>query len=178
MQSSPEGHGREARVILPALLLVLLIGAGYYWYASRTSTPAPAENATTTTPAIEVTGEPAANVEVSRADISAGSVSKLPEGFPASIPVELPNIKESFKALYGDQKATQYTVSYTSSKTADQLWTIYTTYLASAGYKIDKTSSSTKAPGNLRATKDQDEISIIITKANSSSFVQINLVDR
>jgi hypothetical protein len=172
----PKRSGGEARMILPALLLVLIIGGAYYWYASRTAENPYTEN-TTPAPTVTVTGEPANNVEVTKADISAGSQTKLPEGFPTAIPIEQASITDSFRAVYKDQGVTQYTVSYTSKKTKDELWTIYTNYLAGASYKIDAANTN-KTLGSIRASSDKNTISITISSNTSGSKVDVSLLAR
>ncbi|MDB5194632.1 MAG: hypothetical protein JWN50_646 [Parcubacteria group bacterium] len=168
-------HGKETRVILPALLLVLIIVGGYYWYASRNSGSQPAVVSTaTTTPT--ATG-PAAGVEVAKTDLTPGVLTKLPAGFPASIPVEQATITESYKAVYTEHGVTQYTVTYTSTKTKDALWKIYTDFGTAQGYKINATSTD-KTKGVLDLQKGNNELNAVITAQGGSTLVQLNYVER
>jgi hypothetical protein len=178
---TPTGHGREARMILPALLLVLLIGGGYIWYKERSHTPTPAvSNGTQTT----TTGTAAKDVTVVNALATSGgnssastTTSKLPPGFPAGIPVEQATLTESYKANYASNGVTQYSVAYTSAKTKDALWKIYTDYATSAGFTVS--ASANKAKGLFSATKANNQLSVVIsTPTASGSFVQLTYIEK
>jgi hypothetical protein len=177
MPNVPERKGGEARVILPALLLVLIIGGAYYWYVSNKPGATPYVPVTTTTTTPAVAGQPAQGVEIAKSDISAGSQNKLPDGFPAGLPIELSNITNSTKVVYTDHGVTQYTVSYTSKKTAADLWTAFNAYVTANGYKLD-TANTSKSLGILRASKDKLELSVAISSAKGLSLVQISLLQR
>jgi hypothetical protein len=171
----PAGH-KEVRVILPALLLVLIIGALYYWYAGKVKAPtAPAETASSTA-ATSTAAAP--NVHVTQINLAEASTptSKLPAGFPSDIPVEAANITQSYSAVYADHGVTQYTVNYTSAKTKDALWAAYTSYVSAAGYALGATTN--KSEGVLDATKGKNDLNVLITSHNSTSLVQITYLAR
>src|SRR5258705_215550 len=106
-----------------------------------------------------VTGQ---KIEVTKTDITQNGVSKLPVGFPPSIPMEAANITESYRTVYKEQGATQYSVSYTSLKGKDTLWDLYSKYLADAGYTVDKNASS-KAMGQILGQKGSSSLSVIVS---------------
>jgi len=173
--SAPSGGHKEVRLILPALLLVLIIGAVYYWYASRSSAPAPAQN----TQAATSTAAVAPNVDVQQVNLAqaTSAASKLPAGFPASIPVETAGIKESYKAVYTDHNVTQYTVSYSTAKSKDTLWRIYTDFGTANAFTVNASSTS-RAQGVLDLRKGKDELNVVISSAGSGSLVQMTYLDR
>lgn len=117
-------------------------------------------------------------VSVTKPDISASSVSKLPAGFPTSIPVETANITESYRAVYNERGVTQYTVSYTSLKTRDALWDAYSSYMKGAGYTLD-TGTTSKTSGNISGTNaSNDTLSVILSSRSGTTLVQMSLLDR
>lgn len=103
--------------------------------------------------------------------------SRLPAGFPRDIPVEEVNVTESYRAVYTENRAAQYTVSYTSNKSRDSLWDTYNSFMKGAGYAIETTGTS-KSQGQLMGNKDNDTLSVIISARTGMTLVQINLLDR
>ena len=129
------------------------------------------------TEGLNVVSEQKPEVEVTKTDLNQGGTSKLPAGFPTKIPVEIANITESYRALYANRGVTQYTVSFTSLKSRETLWNIYSDFMKSDGYKIDATATS-KSAGQVSGDKDNDTLSIVISVRGGLSLVQINLLDR
>lgn len=104
--------------------------------------------------------------------------SKLPAGFPESIPVEIANILESYRVVYNERGVTQYTVSYTSVKSRDSLWDAYNSYMKGNGFTVD-TSISTKSGGQISGTNTAgDTLFVVLSVRSGSTLVQISLLDR
>ncbi len=156
-------------LLLGLVIVVVALGA---WLGIREIKRAKLE----AIPKEVVTTEEKNSVEVTKTDITKTG-SKLPQGFPSDIPVETVTTGESFKAVYSDIGMTQYTLSYTSKKTKDQIWTIYDDYMKEAGYVVDKLSSS-KSLGQISGTKQNDILSAIISSYNGTSLVQLSFQDR
>lgn len=165
---APQGDHKEIRVILPALLVLLIIAAGYYWYINRTPS-APYTPPTSTTTPQQNTGSTSLSQIAKPLDI--------PNGFPTDIPVEKANLTEGYSINYKDYNVTQYTVAYTSSKTKDALWTTYNSYLITNGYKLNSLVTN-KAQGVMDGTKNKDELNIVITTRGTGSYVQMTYVKR
>ena len=101
----------------------------------------------------------------------------VPAGFLSTIPVELANITESTTLAYPDRKAVLYSVSYVSTKQQDELFALYTAFLKSGGYVVKVTDKSLLRM-MYQATKDKNDITIVITPQSGKSTVQISYVVR
>jgi hypothetical protein len=147
---------------LLALLAAAAIVIGGAWYLA--ARPSARESAT---PEVAIVSEEAKKeIEVTKTDITQSGVSKLPVGFPSDIPVEVSNIR-----------VIQYTVSYTSFKSKDALWTTYSDFMKSAGFEIEASATS-KSLGQISGTKDGDSLSIVVSSHSGVTLAQINLLDR
>ncbi len=156
--------------ILFALVAVGLVFLVWFGLKKIFVKPAPIDVATTTPRTNN------GNISVTKTDVAQNGGSKLPQGFPASIPVENLTIKDSYKAVYSNLSVTAYTVSYTSQKSRDDLWTTYDNYMNSTGYVIDRDSS--KSAGQISGTKDNNTLSVFVSAHNGISLVQISYVSR
>jgi hypothetical protein len=76
------------------------------------------------------------NVELKREASFFSGKPQLPEEFPKDIPVEVENLTQSDVLVYPDRNATLYSISFTSTKTIDELSKIYTSYFNSAPYTL------------------------------------------
>jgi hypothetical protein len=159
---------------LVALVVVALILAGGWYFVMQ-----PADFDAATEEGGQTDSRPVTHeaVEVTKVDTAEPGISKLPAGFPSSIPVEQANISESYRVVYSERGVTQYTVSFTSLKSKEALWDSYNDYLKSSGYSIDS-SLTAKSQGQISGNKEGDSISVIISLRNGISFVQLNLLDR
>lgn len=160
------GHS-GLRVILPILIMLILLAAGYVWYSSR--------GGSGELERVEET--PAEGVEVEHIDLNTAEGDKLPQGLPAGIPVEEEGLKESYKADYTQHGVTQYTVSYESAASVGAKWDEYNAYLASTGYELDTTTSN-RATGVIRGTAGASELIVVITSRSNGSYVQLNYIVR
>lgn len=159
--------------ILSILIGLVLVGSGS-WYLLNRDVSGSNQNIATST---GENGAKVPEVVVEKVDV-AQTGSKLPAGFPSSIPVEVINVIESYKAVYAERGVTQYTVSYTSVKGRDALWDVYNSYMKGAGYVVDTTSSS-RSGGQIIGTLDEeDTLSVILSNRSGATLVQISLIDR
>ncbi len=115
-------------------------------------------------------------VTVAKTDVTK-SGSKLPQGFPNDIPVELVNVIDSYKAFYEKVQATQYTVSYTSDRDREDLWNMYSKFMNDSGYRIDVAQTS-RGLGQISGAKGDDSLSVVVTSSNGVSLVQLSYLDR
>jgi hypothetical protein len=153
----------KTRVVLTALLILLVAIGGYLWLTKGTYHP----KFTT-----EV-GEKQ-KVLVERSQPIDGDTVDLPTEFPAGIPVEADNVFESYKSDYQGKHVMQYTVSYTSSKSADELWTIYDKYMKSAKYDTANPATS-KDKGTIYGLLDNKGLAVTIaSNGDKTNTVRLN----
>lgn len=164
----------KTKIILVFLLLVLSVLVLTYLY--KRGSDYPPANTENNSPQGEVEGS-GEKVEVTQTNITGGGTSKLPEGFPAGIPVETINIKESYKVDYNDRGVTQYTISYSSMKSIDDVWTIYFDFMNKERYMIDMDATS-RSSGQITGFLGNDSLSIVISAQNGGTLVQMNLLAR
>jgi cytoskeletal protein RodZ len=96
---------------------------------------------------------------------------------PDSVPVEYKNVTQSVTSDYPDRKTTLYTVVYTSTKQQEELRTIYNNFLKKNGYVIKVNKPTTKST-IFSATKNKNDITIIITPQGVKMQVHIDYVSR
>jgi len=118
------------------------------------------------------------NVSLNEIDISSVSEEeKLPEGFPKDVPVELSNIEDSYSAVYEDDGFTQNSITYTSSKTIAEIYSEYEGFMEDSGYEITD-SSLASGVASLYASKDNDDLSVVIANVSGLSTVSVSYLDR
>ncbi|KND48569.1 MAG: hypothetical protein AB200_02485 [Parcubacteria bacterium C7867-005] len=107
--------------------------------------------------------------------------NKLPAGFPKEIPVEINNITESVTLSYPERGATLYSVAYQSARGTSDLSNLYSKFikdnnfiLSNANDKLEK--GETKM--TFLSTKNNDDLSITITKLATGNTIQISFLDR
>ena len=154
------------KFIVPVVVLVLILLGGWLFLRKPDSTPKETKLEVTTV---------SNGVQVTKTDISK-SGSMLPEGFPKDIPVEMANIKDSYRAYYEKVKATQYTVSYISKQSRDTLWKTYSDFMNGKQYTVDQSSS--RSLGQISGVKGDDSMSVVITSSGGVTLVQIVYLDR
>lgn len=154
-----------------ALALVVVVVIGGVWLGFKYLKKTPGSESATQTSSKQ------GDIVVTKTDLTQSGGSRLPEGFPGNIPVEVATITEGYKAFYKNLNATQYTVSYTSKKSRDDLWTLYSNFMDTGGYTLDKTATS-KSLGQLSGTHTGDNLMVIISVRSGLSFVQMSYTDR
>lgn len=102
---------------------------------------------------------------------------QTPSGLPTDIPIEEANILQSSTLAYPDKGATLYSVLYTSLKQTEELYSVYQKYLSSSGFVILNQAKSS-AQMSFRASKDKNELSIVLTPQQLSTAVQISYIIR
>ncbi len=102
---------------------------------------------------------------------------KLPKGLPAGIPIETEEVTESYTANYQDPLATQYTVTFRTSKSVDAKYKEYVDYLTAEGYQISEGDKNAPVK-TLQATKANDDFLAVISKQGSYTQVQLGYLDR
>mgnify|MGYP001562628351 CR=1 FL=1 len=103
--------------------------------------------------------------------------AQTPSGLPKDIPIEEKNILQSSTLNYPDRKATLYSVLFTSLKQTEELYAVYQKYLASSGFVLLNEAKSS-AQMSFRASKDMNELSIVLTPQQLSTAVQISYIIR
>ncbi len=157
----PQTSSNKNSVLLTIVVLILIGAAIYYvWQAKNNAQP--------TTPAVEHVQ----NV-VTKSFIGTGSQSKIPDDFPTNIPVELANLIDSYTAFYKDHNSTLASVTYTSTKTKDNLWTLYSNFIKDNNYTLN-TQLTDKAHYTMVASKANTTLTIVISTANNKSTVHIS----
>jgi hypothetical protein len=151
-------------ILLGLAVIVILIAAYFLWGSSNKQ--------------VGQNSFSSENVIVTPTNVAtATGEGKLPVGFPTDIPVEIANITESATLSYPDRKATLYSVSYFSTKQQEEIFATYGKFLADNGYKITNTDKSA-AHMVYQATKDKNDITIVITPQPNRIMVQIGYVVR
>ncbi len=157
----PERYN-NLHVLLPAALLLLILGAGYFWYSSRMDNGQDANNSLSEAEA--------------KAAASSFVAAPLPEGFPEAIPLEAANLASAGKIDY-PEGATQYMASFSSKKSIEDLWAMYTNFIKNEGFTLNEKGTD-KTQGVLDARKDKNVLNVLITGQGSESVVNITYVKR
>jgi len=150
--------------------ILLVITGAMYIYSIQTPVPQ-VENESTVTKEKTI---------VSVNDVSnLSGKEKLPVGFPDSIPVELDTINESTKMEFPERGVTQYTVVYSSSASSADIQKQYEAFFENESYVKNPSPKQVKNLIQLEATKDTDDLSVIIEPlATSTSKVYVVFLDR
>ncbi len=159
----------KMKLPLGLLLLIVIIALAYLGYSKYPNL-------------FKKTNLPAEKVKIEKIDFSkVENIGKLPDGFPANIPVEKSNLIESAKITYAEQKSVLYSVSFNSSLQAEELYAQYKNFLsAKNGFVIDNQVKTTERIA-FQATKNgtKDSLSVTITPQSSGAIlVQISYVSK
>jgi hypothetical protein len=109
------------------------------------------------------------NIDLSLVEGSA----RLPAGFPAGTPVELLGIYDSLRMSYVEIGSDLYSVSYTTERSAFEVYEEWQEYLQSEGYNIEP-SRQNPENGILFGTRDNLEFMVVISGGDGGSVVQIS----
>ena len=161
-------YSKSKKSLLILVILLLLIGAAYMLTAGDFSflSKKSVKN--------DKTGVEVKYVQLDQAKTDA---EKLPQGFPEGIPVEAAVVTESYAAKYQDPPATQYTVTFRTSKSVEAKYKEYVDYLTAEGYQISEGDKNAPVK-TLQATKANDDFLAVISKLGSSTQVQVGFLDR
>ena len=118
-------------------------------------------------------------VKVSHVDLAKASTpkEKIPQGLPSGIPLETNNVRESYSAEYQDLNAIQYTVVFTTNSSVAEKFQEYVTYMKSQGYQITHQDKDA-AVKYVYGSKDNDDLSVVISRQGESTQVQLTYLDR
>ncbi len=157
------------KLSLGLLFLIVIIALAYFGYSKYPNL-------------FKKTNLPTEKVMIEKIDFSkVENIGKLPDGFPANIPVEKSNLIESAKITYAEQKSVLYSVSFNSSLQAEELYAQYKNFLsAKNGFVIDNQVKTTERIA-FQATKNgtKDSLSVTITPQSSGAIlVQISYVSK
>lgn len=114
---------------------------------------------------------------VYKTDANALDGNKLPEGFPSSIPVEISTIQEGIKTEFPEREMTQYSVTYLSAKTMQQIRETYIAYISKEGYTL-QSGQSLDSTNQLYAKKDNDDLSVVFEQNAAGTKVMLGYLDR
>jgi len=162
----------QSIIFIVALFVILLIVA---FAMSSFSKKAP-----TTTPPVTTENQPqkTTEVKVSKVDLTtAQGDARLPQGFPTDIPVETTGAFESYIADYPTQNATQYTISYTTTKSVKDTYALYLAFMTKADYTFRPDGKDAKN-GFLYGTKDNNDLSIVVSTKGTQTSVQMTYLKR
>lgn len=101
------------------------------------------------------------------------SKSKVPDGFPNDIPVESYNIVNAYKVNYESQGLTQFTISYTSSKTKDELFDLYYNYMNTANFAL--TANTSRKLGQVVGTRAGSTLTINIVDGAATGGERVDM---
>lgn len=154
-----EHHMNPNKVIIPVLLALVVILAGYFVLRSNNGV-----------------GELYPNGVVTQTDLET-SLTKIPTGFPDSIPVQGENVKESYKVDYEAEKVTQYTVAFSSELTQEEVWKTYADLFLSLGYASGE-GDIDEGKGVMKGYRDGNKLNIAVSPYDTGSYVTINFIER
>jgi hypothetical protein len=90
-------------------------------------------------------------------------------GFPLEIPVEIGNLVDSKRFVYGDEEAAHYFVSYLTDKLQPEKYGEYLTYMGATGYHYQLETRAAEM-GPLHGTRVSDDLLISITSRGEQKF--------
>jgi len=164
MKLPSTGNDMSSPIWLGLAVIVILIAAYFLWSSSNNK--------------VNKTSFSSENVVMKTTNVAAATgADKLPDAYFKNIPVEVENITESTTLTYPERKATLYSVTYTSKKQQQELFTIYGNFLKDNGYKITNTDKSANYM-MYQATKDKNDLTVVITPQPDRMMVQVSYVVR
>ncbi len=95
---------------------------------------------------------------------------RLPKGIPATFPVETGALTQSSRIEYVDQKATLYSVTYTSTKDITAIIASYLDFLKSGGYVVKNTMLN-KETIQIEGKKKTDSVTVVLTSSAGKTQV-------
>jgi len=154
-----EHHMNPNKIIIPILLALVVILAGYFVLRGGDKAEFPGES------------------EVIYTVLDNPAISKIPVGFPTDVPVEEQNIKESYKVNYFEEGVTQYTVAFNTEMSRGDLWKLYTDMFLAAGYTQDADKTS-EGKGVLTGWRSGNKLNVAMSDYDGMQYVTINFIER
>ncbi len=163
----------QSIVFIVALFIILLIVA----FAMSSLSKKPVSEGTPATSQTP-TQKPKTEVKVDKVDLTtAQGDARLPQGFPTDIPVETTGAFESYTANYPTRNFTQYTVSYTTTKSVKDTYALYLSYMTKAGYTF-RSDGKDEKHGFLYGTKDNNDLSVVVSTKGTETSVQMSYLKK
>jgi len=135
------------------------------------------KNKKTTGPSVDEKA-PDENVVVTKVDLkNTTGQDKIPQGFPLYIPLETNDAYESYTMDYKERNLTQYSVSYQTSATVSQKYKEYLDVMTKNGFEFAKDGKN-EATGFLLGSKNNDDLTVVISRSGEKTSVQISYLDR
>ena len=156
--SAPEPEMNPNKIIIPILVAVVVILAGYFVFSGSSSDPEQVMK----------------GGEVTYTDLE-NSQTKLPADFPINIPIEAQNVKESYKVDYAQEEITQYTIAFTSKLDREVVWKAYSDIFLALGYAFLQTPDEEKNYV-MKGFRDGNKLNIAVSPYDSGSHVTINYI--
>ena len=168
MYNSGEKQKKNFTPLIVILVVLLLVVFGISKISKRDTSP----DSTVNTPAQE-------DVVVKKVDLSKASSpqEKIPQGFPAYIPVETGEAYESYSMDYPERNVTQYSLSYVTSVSKAAKYKEYLEFMTKNGFEFAKDGKNESA-GFLYGVKNNDDLTIVIASTGAKTSVQISFLDR
>lgn len=165
MKSTPMGTSSVSGPIwLGIAVIIILVVAYFLWSSSANKVNQP-----------KFSSE---NVVVKTTNVAtATGADKLPSNLFKDFPIEVENISESTTLTYPERKAVLYSVTYFSTKYQQDIFDAYGKFLTDNGYKITKTDK-TGTIMMYQATKDNNDVTVVITPQPNRMMVQVSYVVR
>jgi len=95
---------------------------------------------------------------------AAAGKDRLPQGFPVNILIETDSLEQSLKTEYPEKGLTQYSATYTTVKSIEEVKNTYSSSFAKDGYTI---TSEVANPVQIYANKNGDDVSVVIETADT-----------
>ena len=156
---SEENHMNPNKIIIPILLVLVVILAGYFVLRGGDKAEFPGKS------------------EVIYTELNNPAVSKIPVGFPIDIPVEEQNIKESYKVNYLDVGVTQYTVAFNTELSKEEIRKLYSDMFLAVGYTQDSEKAG-KNENVLTGWRSGNKLNVAISDYDGMQYVTINFIER
>lgn len=166
----PNNSSKKTIPLLVGVFVVLLfIILGSTFVSKKDSKPTPEQ----------VSGGNQEKVSVVKTDLKSvtDESQKIPQGLPGYIPVETKDAYESYIMNYEERNVTQYSVSYLTATSPSIKYKEYLDVMTKNGFIFSRDGKN-ESQGFLYGTKDNDDLTIVISKSGSKTSVQISFLDR
>lgn len=154
---SPQHNGMSPRAVYWLIAIILVLGTVYV-LLNRNHVPTTKQTFTTE------------NVQVSN-----NGAGKIPAGFPTDTPVEVANVINSSTMNYPDKHTVLYSITYVTTKQAEEVFSDYGKYLSNTDYIIE---STVKTPilisYSAHSTKTGGRLYVVITPQSGGTTVQLS----
>jgi hypothetical protein len=165
----PQEQNKSSKNVLTIIVVVvILIAVAYLMMGNTAQKPATNSNQPSTNNS-QVTKEA---ITYKAVDLSSGS--KLPQGFPSSIPVESKTIVAADTKVYTDRtpNVVLQTVNYNSSKTVLEKYNEYLDYMTKNGYSFGTNGKDSKNH-TLYGMNGTNSLLVVVSSSGGQTLVQL-----